>query len=276
MGRLVSLKGNKYGITVFVTPSASFEEARAEAGELFASSKMFSNQKIAVGFEGKLLSDFEKEELTKTIAAAGNFKCICIMDFSLGTEERFKAAVERSLEAEEEERRKSIMDSAVVKKYQEDVDKLLAEITSLRSKVAERDEKLSELSASLSESGPADISNIAKFYKGNLRSGFVLEDESSLVIVGDVNAGSEVVSGGNIIILGTLRGSARAGAKGNTEAFVFALNMQPMQVSIADVVARAGDNTSKKESHEPSIAIIRNDSIAIELATKTVLNDINI
>ncbi len=276
MGRLVSLKGNKYGITVFVTPSASFEEAKSEAGEMFASSKMFSNQKIAVGFEGKLLSDFEKEEFVKTIAEAGNFQCICIMDFSIGTEERFKAAVERSLQEEEEERHKAIMDSEVIKKYQEDVDKLLAEITSLRGKVQEKDEKIAELAGNLAVQAPSDVSNLAKFYKGNLRSGFVLDDESSLVIVGDVNAGSEVVSGGNIIILGTLRGSARAGAKGNKDAFVFALNMQPMQVSIADLVARAGDSSSKSESHEPSIAIIRNDSIAIELATKTVLNDINI
>lgn len=276
MGKLVSLKGNTYGITVFITPSATVLEAKEEAVELFSSSKMFNNQKIAIGFEGKSLTDFEKEDFANALSQAGNFTCVCIMDFTIGTEQTFKTAINKSLEAEEALKQQVLKNSSELKKYREDVDKLLAEVTALRSKVQEKDDMIADLLQQVQSTANVDVSNIAKFYKGNLRSGFVLNDDSSLVIVGDVNAGSEVVSGGNIIILGTLRGSARAGANGNKDAFVFALNMQPMQVAIDDIVARAGDSTSKNASHEPSIAILRNDSIAIELATKTVLNDINI
>ena len=53
-----------------------------------------------------------------------------------------------------------------------------------------------------------------KFHKGSLRSGQRIEFEGSLVIIGDVNAGAEVIAGENIVVLGTLRGLAHAGAKG--------------------------------------------------------------
>ena len=51
-----------------------------------------------------------------------------------------------------------------------------------------------------------------KFYKGSLRSGKKLEFEGSLVVIGDVNAGAEVIAGENIVILGSLRGLAHSGA----------------------------------------------------------------
>ena len=55
-------------------------------------------------------------------------------------------------------------------------------------------------------------SNTGQFYKGNLRSGQVLEVETSVVVIGDVNAGAKVISKGNIIIIGNLKGNVFAGA----------------------------------------------------------------
>ncbi len=51
------------------------------------------------------------------------------------------------------------------------------------------------------------------FYKGSIRSGQKMEFEGSLVILGDVNAGAEVLAEDNVVILGILRGMAHAGAK---------------------------------------------------------------
>ena len=56
-----------------------------------------------------------------------------------------------------------------------------------------------------------DISE-TKFVQHSLRSGQKEEYPGSLVICGDVNAGAEVIAGGNIMILGALRGLAHAGA----------------------------------------------------------------
>lgn len=61
-----------------------------------------------------------------------------------------------------------------------------------------------------------------KFHRGSLRSGQKLETEGSLVILGDVNSGAEVVASDNIVVLGALRGLAHAGAKGNKQAIVSA------------------------------------------------------
>ena len=75
-----------------------------------------------------------------------------------------------------------------------------------------------------------------KFHKGSLRSGQRLEFEGSLVIIGDVNAGAEVIAGENIIVLGILRGLAHAGAKGNKDAIIEASSIEAVQVRIADIV----------------------------------------
>ena len=75
-----------------------------------------------------------------------------------------------------------------------------------------------------------------KFHRGSLRSGQKLEYEGSLVILGDVNAGSEVLAGENIVVLGILRGMAHAGAKGNKEAIIAAASIESAQIRIADIV----------------------------------------
>ena len=75
-----------------------------------------------------------------------------------------------------------------------------------------------------------------KFHKGSLRSGTRIEYEGSLVIIGDVNPGAEVIAGENIIILGELRGLAHAGAKGNRDAVIEAVSIRTTQVRIADLI----------------------------------------
>ena len=75
-----------------------------------------------------------------------------------------------------------------------------------------------------------------KFHKGSIRSGQKIEFEGSLVIIGDVNAGAEVIAGENIVVLGNLRGLAHAGAKGNKDAVIEASEIDAVQIRIADKV----------------------------------------
>ena len=82
------------------------------------------------------------------------------------------------------------------------------------------DTKLEELST-----------HTGQFYKGTLRSGQVLESESSIIILGDVNPGARVISTGNVVVLGSLKGLVFAGANGNQDSFVVALEMAPMFIS---------------------------------------------
>jgi septum site-determining protein MinC len=127
------------------------------------------------------------------------------------------------------------------------------------------DQKLMELS-----------NNTGQFYKGILRSGASLEFETSVVIIGDVNHGARVVSKGNIIILGSLKGTAYAGATGNTSSFVVALDMSPTQIRIADVIARAPDKPVKNEVKEAKIAFLEEGNIYIEPLNKSILQDIRL
>ena len=118
-----------------------------------------------------------------------------------------------------------------------------------------------------------------RFYKGTLRSGQVLESETSIIILGDVNPGARVISKGNVIVLGTLKGNIYVGAAGNENAFVAALSMEPMQIRIGDVIARCSDNgpvKKKKTEDKPKIAYVEDGNIYIEPITKEVLNDINL
>ena len=75
-----------------------------------------------------------------------------------------------------------------------------------------------------------------RFHRGSLRSGQRLEDEGSVVILGDVNSGAEVIAADNIVVLGTLRGLAHAGAKGNTKAIIAAGKLDTVQIRIANIV----------------------------------------
>ena len=80
------------------------------------------------------------------------------------------------------------------------------------------------------------LASVTKFHRGSLRSGQKIEYEGSIVILGDVNAGAEVLAGENIVVLGILRGMAHAGAKGNKEAIIAAASIESVQIRIANIV----------------------------------------
>ena len=72
----------------------------------------------------------------------------------------------------------------------------------------EDDRQLEQSFAQTIQKQPAQPDyNTGQFFKGNLRSGQVLDVETSIIILGDVKAGAKVVSKGNVIILGSLKGN---------------------------------------------------------------------
>jgi septum site-determining protein MinC len=129
------------------------------------------------------------------------------------------------------------------------------------------EEKLEELS-----------SQTGQFYKGTLRSGQMLESESSIIILGDVNPGAKVIAKGNVIILGSLKGNVYAGANGNEDAFVVALEMAPIQIRIGDTIARSNNSTGKPEKigQGTMIAFVDDNNIYIEKLDKGTLDDIRL
>ena len=55
--------------------------------------------------------------------------------------------------------------------------------------------------------------------------------------MGDVNPGGQVIAGGDILIMGRLRGNAVAGTPDNEAAIVMALDFRPTQVQIGGFIA---------------------------------------
>lgn len=106
----------------------------------------------------------------------------------------------------------------------------------------------------------------ARIVWGTLRSGQKIESDHSLVIVGDVNSGAEVVAGGDIIVLGKLRGVAHAGAYDETGGgrFIFALNLLPTQLRIGMVISRGSAEAVSNEGSNPEIAYIDGSNISVE------------
>lgn len=91
--------------------------------------------------------------------------------------------------------------------------------------------------ASIKKVYEKDVENsITRLFRGGLRSGQKIEFEGSVVVIGDVNAGAEVIASDNIIVTGILRGLAHAGAKGNKKAIIAANSIEGPQLRIANIV----------------------------------------
>jgi septum site-determining protein MinC len=77
-----------------------------------------------------------------------------------------------------------------------------------------------------------------RIHRGTLRSGEHLQAEGSLLLLGDVNPGARLSASGDILVWGRLRGVAHAGCRGDRHARIVALQLRPLQLRIAEAVAR--------------------------------------
>ena len=102
-----------------------------------------------------------------------------------------------------------------------------------------------------------------KVYRHTIRSGTLIEHDADILVLGDVNPGAELVSTGNIVIFGSLRGIANAGVRGNREAVVIANDFRPSLIRIANLIARAPDG-GYKSGNGTEIAYIKDGSIFID------------
>ncbi|MDB5046557.1 MAG: septum site-determining protein MinC [Deinococcus sp.] len=89
----------------------------------------------------------------------------------------------------------------------------------------------------------------------NLRAGFRGEYRGSVVVMGDVNPGVELVAGGDVIVMGALRGVVHAGYGGHEGAIVWGRPIASPQIRIGNAVARAPEGSSlsnmrRMEGHE--------------------------
>lgn len=111
----------------------------------------------------------------------------------------------------------------------------------------------------------------ALFMRRTLRSGQAIRHHADVCLLGDVNPGAEIIAGGSIVVWGSLRGAVHAGAIRNTDkneaepnpAVVCALQLNPMQLGIGDLMTHAPEN-GPVTPFGPEIAYIANGQIIVE------------
>lgn len=104
------------------------------------------------------------------------------------------------------------------------------------------------------------------FIKNTVRSGQRIECEGDIVVVGDVNPGAELIAGGNIAVMGTLRGLAHAGATGRTDVVISAFKLAPKQLRINTKISIFPD----EDSQFPEYAMLMGDKIVINKIGKKI------
>ena len=113
-----------------------------------------------------------------------------------------------------------------------------------------------------------------QFFKGDLHRGDTLESEASIVVIGDVEHGARVTAKGNIIVLGELRGSAFAGASGDENTVIVALDMVPLQIRIGDHIQRGGEK-GRRLGKGPVLAYVDNHAICTKTLKKSMFGMLN-
>ena len=95
-----------------------------------------------------------------------------------------------------------------------------------------------------------------------LRGGQEVQSQGSVLVLGNVNPGAQVIAGGSIDIRGTCRGIVHAGAYGDRDAIIIADHLMPVQIRIADVIAQSPEQYEKPELAER--ASVQDGRIVIE------------
>ena len=255
MAQQVVIKHNRYGIELVLDNQISFEELLEVIVEKFQSAgHFFKDKKMAVSFKGRKLSEKEMIRIVDTIMDNTTIQIVGIIDND--------TELERVMQLRVEEHNRTMEQQLYQSGYPqvEMTEEMYAQYIMAQNYNAE-------------------------FYKGNLRSGQVLECTSSVTLIGDVNPGARIVSEGNIVVLGALKGNAHAGVSGNDNCFIFALDMRPIQLQIGQYYAKSPDkeNVRKRlipkkkaniEKYSPKIATAQEGTICIESMKKGCLDNL--
>ena len=242
----VIIKGNKYGFQVVLNPTLSFEELLREVSIKFKESTHFF-------------------DLSKPIAVSFTGRNL--------------TSGEQNLLVDTISENSGLNISYVIdgaKEYETQFAQVLADM---------REKRTNEKENSPEEFPENRIGKNGQFYRGTLRSGQTIEVEGSIVILGDINPGAQVIAGGNVVVLGCLKGTVHAGYPHDEKSFVAALMMEPMKIQIGEYIARSPDQKNKisrritrkriQPELEAKLAFVENDNIFIETITRSLISEIS-
>ena len=111
----------------------------------------------------------------------------------------------------------------------------------------------------------ADLGGRTLTVNNTLRSGACVRFGGDVTIFGDVNPGAQVIAGGNIVVLGALKGMAHAGTR-EESAVILAFDLRPTQLRIGKVigVVPGADPDKAGRSFLPEMASVSGSTIVVE------------
>ncbi len=123
-----------------------------------------------------------------------------------------------------------------------------------------RKEKIEEVQPS------KEIGEAAYLVNRTVRSGTIVERKESVVVLGDVNPGAEIISEKNVIVMGMIRGRVSAGSAYETGAFVGAMEFENAQVTVNGAMRLIEKASAGKKNS--GLLMVRNKFGEIEIETK--------
>ena len=104
--------------------------------------------------------------------------------------------------------------------------------------------------------------HLVKKVDRTVRAGEVIESNGDIVVIGDVNPTAQLTAYGDIYVIGNLRGIAHAGCRGDKNAIIYAMNMNPVMLKIADKI---GFNSERSRNNANGIAKLEKGEIKVNM-----------
>ena len=240
----IAIKGTKNGLLLTLEPETPFGELLdALARRLAEAPAFFRGAALSVDTSRRLLRVSERVQLEDLLA----YYQMSVMPLDRASREHIQAAIEQHETREAHETRdlreaKTTVALEPLDLTPEPAAPVSEEMESVQRDLRESDDTL--------------------FLRRTVRSGQVIHHHSNVVVLGDVNAGAEIIAGGDIIVWGVLRGMAHAGYADNESAMVYALQLTPVQLRIAHLLSRPPEGFGVQA--RPEVATIYQGQIVVE------------
>ena len=252
MAQKVTLKGVKSGIVLRLPENGEFEYLLPAIEDKFTNAaEFFGSKHLILSIEGRKISEQQAGQILMLLMENTKVKCEGVVLDNPELEGKFQKLLGPDPGHEKE-------------------------LAALKKEKAQMLKTIENLQAAV------DPMN-CRVIMGNLRSGANIESQGSVMVIGDVKPGATVTAGGCVFVLGALQGNADAGAFGDPDAFIFAMDMDPIQLRISDAMAIAADSgpkqkkgifTKKEMAQPPEVALISEGHIVItDLNSELVKNN---
>lgn len=120
---------------------------------------------------------------------------------------------------------------------------------------------------SVEESNQKILQHKCDTYVGIVRSGQIVRSTGDIIVIGDVNPNGRVEAGGNIYVLGKLKGIVHAGINGNIDAVIMASHFAPTHVLIADYVEVMSNEQQFVTKHKDQLCAFLDGNGVISYST---------